>query len=51
MPTNSKDSLTSLLTTLMGAPLLADYFLTNGLEKDAVVVSPDAHGGVCYAEN
>ena len=33
---------------LMGAPLLADYFLTNGLEKDAVVVSPD-HGGVTRA--
>ncbi|EJF02064.1 ribose-phosphate diphosphokinase [Liquorilactobacillus mali] len=33
---------------LMGAPLLADYFLTNGLEKDAVVVSPD-HGGVSRA--
>ncbi len=32
----------------MGAPLLADYFLTNGLEKDAVVVSPD-HGGVTRA--
>ncbi|MCW1073820.1 ribose-phosphate pyrophosphokinase, partial [Streptococcus anginosus] len=28
---------------LMGAPLLADYFLSHGLEKDAVVVSPD-HG-------
>ncbi|WP_057736695.1 ribose-phosphate diphosphokinase [Liquorilactobacillus uvarum] len=33
---------------LMGAPLLADYFLNNGLEKDAVVVSPD-HGGVTRA--
>lgn len=33
---------------LMGAPLLADYFLSNGLEKDAVVVSPD-HGGVTRA--
>ena len=33
---------------LMGAPLLADYFLRNGLEKDAVVVSPD-HGGVTRA--
>ena len=33
---------------LMGAPLLADYFLTNGLDKDAVVVSPD-HGGVTRA--
>ena len=32
---------------LMGAPLLADYFLRNGLEKDAVV-SPD-HGGVTRA--
>lgn len=33
---------------LMGAPLLADYFLSNGLAKDAVVVSPD-HGGVTRA--
>ncbi|RMC23655.1 MULTISPECIES: ribose-phosphate diphosphokinase [unclassified Lactobacillus] len=33
---------------LMGAPLLADYFLCNHLEKDAVVVSPD-HGGVTRA--
>ena len=33
---------------LMGAPLQADYFLKNGLEKDAVVVSPD-HGGVTRA--
>src|SRR5699024_8004524 len=33
---------------LMGAPLLADYFLTNHLEEDAVVVSPD-HGGVTRA--
>ena len=33
---------------LMGAPLLADYFLKNGLERDAVVVSPD-HGGVTRA--
>lgn len=33
---------------LMGAPLLADYFLNRGLEKDAVVVSPD-HGGVTRA--
>ncbi len=33
---------------LMGAPLLADYFLRNHLEKDAVVVSPD-HGGVTRA--
>lgn len=33
---------------LMGAPLLADYFLSNGLDKDAVVVSPD-HGGVTRA--
>ena len=30
---------------LMGAPLLADYFLRNNLEEGAVVVSPD-HGGV-----
>lgn len=30
---------------LMGAPLLADYFLRHHLEKNAVVVSPD-HGGV-----
>ncbi|MCT6818847.1 MAG: ribose-phosphate diphosphokinase, partial [Lysinibacillus fusiformis] len=33
---------------LMGAPLLADYFLSNHLEKNAVVVSPD-HGGVTRA--
>ena len=33
---------------LMGAPLLADYFLKKGLEEDAVVVSPD-HGGVTRA--
>lgn len=33
---------------LMGAPLLADYFLSNHLEEDAVVVSPD-HGGVTRA--
>lgn len=33
---------------LMGAPLLADYFLTNHLEDNAVVVSPD-HGGVTRA--
>ena len=33
---------------LMGAPLLADYFLRNGLQEDAVVVSPD-HGGVTRA--
>ncbi|KRL95701.1 MULTISPECIES: ribose-phosphate diphosphokinase [Lactobacillaceae] len=33
---------------LMGAPLLADYFLTNHLDEDAVVVSPD-HGGVTRA--
>lgn len=33
---------------LMGAPLLADYFLRHHLEKNAVVVSPD-HGGVTRA--
>ena len=33
---------------LMAAPLLADYFLSNHLEEDAVVVSPD-HGGVTRA--
>lgn len=33
---------------LMGAPLLADYFLEHDLQKDAVVVSPD-HGGVTRA--
>ncbi|GFZ26875.1 ribose-phosphate diphosphokinase [Lactobacillus corticis] len=33
---------------LMGAPLLADYFLRHDLQKDAVVVSPD-HGGVTRA--
>jgi ribose-phosphate pyrophosphokinase len=30
---------------LVGSPLLADYFLRNHLNEDAVVVSPD-HGGV-----
>ncbi|WP_413627651.1 ribose-phosphate diphosphokinase [Fructilactobacillus vespulae] len=33
---------------LMGAPLLADYFITNNLDEDVVVVSPD-HGGVTRA--
>lgn len=33
---------------LMGAPLLADYFMNKGTDKDAVVVSPD-HGGVTRA--
>lgn len=33
---------------LMGAPLLADYFIGNGVAKDAVVISPD-HGGVTRA--
>lgn len=33
---------------LMGAPLIADYFLRHHLEKGAVVVSPD-HGGVTRA--
>ncbi len=33
---------------LMGAPLLADYFIKEGIAKDAVVVSPD-HGGVTRA--
>ena len=33
---------------LMGAPLLADYFIQRGLDKDVVVVSPD-HGGVTRA--
>jgi ribose-phosphate pyrophosphokinase len=33
---------------LMGAPLIADYFLTRGVDDDAVVVSPD-HGGVTRA--
>ncbi|USS85813.1 ribose-phosphate diphosphokinase [Fructilactobacillus myrtifloralis] len=33
---------------LMGAPLLADYFIQNQLAEDAVVVSPD-HGGVSRA--
>lgn len=36
------------LDHLMGAPLLADYFLRNGLAEDTVVVSPD-HGGVTRA--
>ncbi|WP_304248491.1 ribose-phosphate diphosphokinase [Limosilactobacillus gastricus] len=33
---------------LMGAPLLADYFIQNGIAEEAVVVSPD-HGGVTRA--
>lgn len=33
---------------LMGAPLLADYFIKQGVAKDAVVISPD-HGGVTRA--
>ncbi|WP_413523604.1 ribose-phosphate diphosphokinase [Latilactobacillus curvatus] len=33
---------------LMGAPLLADYFLSKDLAENAVVVSPD-HGGVTRA--
>lgn len=33
---------------LMGAPLLADYFINEGVTANAVVVSPD-HGGVTRA--
>lgn len=33
---------------LMGAPLLADYFIQKGIAEEAVVVSPD-HGGVTRA--
>ncbi|KGL67526.1 ribose-phosphate pyrophosphokinase [Limosilactobacillus mucosae] len=33
---------------LMGAPLLADYFINEGVSANAVVVSPD-HGGVTRA--
>lgn len=33
---------------LMGAPLLANYFIDQGVAKDAVVISPD-HGGVTRA--
>ncbi len=33
---------------LLGAPLIADYFLENQLDQGAVVVSPD-HGGVVRA--
>lgn len=33
---------------LMAAPLLADYFIKQGVAKDAVVISPD-HGGVTRA--
>ena len=36
------------LDHLMGAPLLADYFLNHHLDENAVVVSPD-HGGVTRA--
>ncbi len=44
----SKDFFDVPVDHLMGAPLLADYFIQNGLAKDAVVVSPD-HGGVTRA--
>ena len=33
---------------LMGAPLLAEYFIKEGVAQDAVVISPD-HGGVTRA--
>lgn len=33
---------------LMGAPLLAEYFINQGVADDAVVISPD-HGGVTRA--
>ena len=33
---------------LMGAPLLAEYFIREGVADDAVVISPD-HGGVTRA--
>lgn len=36
------------LDHMMGAPLLADYFINHGIAEDAVVVSPD-HGGVTRA--
>ena len=36
------------LDHMMGAPLLADYFIKNGVAENAVVVSPD-HGGVSRA--
>lgn len=36
------------LDHMMGAPLLADYFIKNGVAEKAVVVSPD-HGGVSRA--
>jgi len=36
------------LDHMMGAPLLADYFIKNGIAENAVVVSPD-HGGVTRA--
>ena len=35
---------------LMGAPLLADYFIQKGIAEEAVVVSPD-HGGVTRARS
>ena len=34
---------------LMGAPLLAEYFIKEGVAQDAVVISPD-HGGVTRAQ-
>ncbi|KRM62783.1 ribose-phosphate pyrophosphokinase [Paucilactobacillus vaccinostercus DSM 20634] len=36
------------LDHMMGAPLLADYFINEGIAENAVVVSPD-HGGVTRA--
>ena len=33
---------------LMGAPLLAEYFINQGVAENAVVISPD-HGGVTRA--
>lgn len=36
------------LDHMMGAPLLADYFINHGIAENAVVVSPD-HGGVTRA--
>lgn len=38
------------LDHMMGAPLLADYFIKNGIAENAVVVSPD-HGGVTRARS
>lgn len=49
MLSKSKDSFDIPVDHLMGAPLIANYFLEKGIKgDDVVVVSPD-HGGVTRA--